>query len=254
MDTQQFAQLIQQFMQQYSEQMKEYANYWTGWFPYILFSVAFFALAVTWFLMLISQHLKLTSTSSVLSQYHPQGSATHERLLYLAFWSNNFDLNHNNTDGETRSLIIHTLRDYERIGLLIRKGGVNRHLVVYLIGDVGIRLWIMLGQYIQEERKTRGDRFWHAGFKYLIMCSLHFHLKTSRGTVRIYHPDNRSQVEPYPPEKLAKILHDIEDEMIVMPGGLGMYLRDLLRIFTRRPFLFFKWAFGKMKPQKQELQ
>ena len=129
-----------------------------------------------------------------------------------------------------------------REGLLVRKGGVNRHLVVYLIGDVGIRLWLMLEKYIKEERDRRGDRFWHAGFEYLVMLSLKSHLKTSRGVVKIYHPDDRTKEEPYTKEKLIEKLQDIEVEMLIMPGGLGMSFGDLWSIFRHRPFLFFTWA------------
>ncbi len=134
---------------------------------------ATFVVGFGYLVFLVYQHLKLLSTWSILSQYHRPENTTDERALYLAFWQNNFELNHKNTNDETRKHIINTLRVYERIGLLIRKGGVNRHLVVYLIGDVGTRLWLMLENYIQEERtpEIRGDRFWHAGFEYLVMLS-----------------------------------------------------------------------------------
>ena len=214
---------------------QQYAISW------IEFLVGLFVIAANCLLILIARHLRLTSTSSILSQYHTRGSTIPERQLYLAFWEKNFNLIHDNTNDISKH-ITNTLRTYERIGLLVRKGGVNRHLVVYLIGDVGIRLWLILEKYIKEERDRRGDSFWHAGFEYLVMLSLKSHLRTSRGVVKIYHPDDRTKEKPYEKEKLIKRLQDIEVEMLLMPGGLGMSFGDRLSIFRHRPFLFFTWA------------
>jgi hypothetical protein len=170
---------------------------------------------------LISRHLKIVATLSMFSQYHTQETIPNEKSLYAAFCETprGSVFNPSNLPTDTTQYMTRTLRVFERLGLLVRHGGVNKDAMLYLIGDVCVRLWIMLEQHIKTERTRRGDRFWHVAIEYLTMLSLQFHIKNSRGDITIYHPDepnNKDKGKTYDMKELTKKLQEIKAEMKVM--------------------------------------
>ena len=188
--------------------------YFALWITFVIFFVALSA----WLVYLISRHLKLNATLSVFSQYHTQDTIPYERILYTKFCNTapHFALHQHDIETDISKHIISTLRVYERLALLVRKGGVNKRAMLYLIGDVCVRLWLMLEQHIRTERERRGDRFWHLGVEYLTMLSLDFHIKNSRGELTIYHPDepeNKSKQKTYSIKELTEELQKIKTEM-----------------------------------------
>jgi Domain of unknown function (DUF4760) len=106
--------------------------------------------------------------------------------------------------------IIHT---YEQMGAFAHEGIIDGKFVASLITGACVRMWIILEEYVQQERKRRYYPRLFVRFEYLaVLCILDI-LATPPKKIAIYHPKNSKLTRIYDETDLKPILNRAESDL-----------------------------------------
>jgi hypothetical protein len=203
--------------------IQQYSQYWTKWFPYFGIFLAFIVLATVIFLWLIWRQLRvmnstyrLQSALNMFDKVHSVESMQAHRNLYEEFCKDRkFELNTSNLSASLWEDITNAFRTFEQIGALVQQGIIDKEFIVSLQANVCIRLWIVLEDYIQEERRIRQNTYWAVRFEYVTVLCLKYFLEEENLSRKfaIYQPSNRTISKPYDANYLSEKLQQLETEV-----------------------------------------
>jgi hypothetical protein len=160
-------------------------------------------------------------------------------------------------EGRDVTYILHT---YSQIGAIVRESITEENFVVPLVAGVCVRMWIVLEEYIQRERKRREYPILYVTFEYLVILCLRFVLEHEPRQLAIYHPDepdNPRTRKLYTTCCLYMKLRELEAEVKELKLDITESRIDLPSEMTTCPYPVCKSPFldthFPLPPPKQEL-
>lgn len=152
------------------------------------------------------------------------------REIFAKFCDNDFVLPHGILSDDEKKNVNEGIYALSRIGLLLREGLLDEDSpTFYSHAAYSIRSWLVLDEYIKEEKRYRRDPSWQFPAQYFAVLSLYSYLKRGPEELVIYHPHaQKCGSKIYSREDLRQKLGEFGEGLVALgelsPRKLNKYL------------------------------
>lgn len=134
------------------------------------------------------------------------------RYLYDEFYSGGYKSLRIIKD-EMKANVLLLLRTFSHIGVLYQENAIDKNMTMTFVGRAVCSAWIMLEDYIKEEREKRLHFEWHWPVEYLALEGFRYLVKNNHLLALCV---DKEQARIYNQNELRIILNKLEDELKVI--------------------------------------